>query len=121
MKLKNIKLEDIKQNKVYVYLDEENINVDEAKVKKIKEDSGYYLISGEIEIKDKTKYPAIIGISSDDSGELFEAFFWIESELVSQSDKNFLEKMGKNRESIFPYMYHLNVKVEGDLNKKVQY
>ncbi len=123
MKIKDVRPIDVEKATVYQYLDrkEKIIKIVKMKQKRILEDSGYFLISGKIRINDGTEYPAIIGISSDDSGELFEAYFLINNYWISQSDKKFLKKISKNKKGIFPYKYHLNVEVEGDINKEHQF
>ena len=111
-----IKIEDIKKGRIY-YRDNKN-RICEFKLKEfiITENSGYFLISGKVRIKDGTVYPAILGISSNDCGELFEAYFYINGKWVPQEDKNFLKLLKRKKKEVFPYKYHLNVKVEGDKN-----
>lgn len=123
MKIKDVTLKDIKRKAVYVYVDEENIEIQEVRLRKnsISKNSGYFLIGGKIRIADNTEYYAILGISSDDSGELFEAHFFINGEWVSQKDEQFLKKLGKKKNQIFPYKYHLNAKVGGDANLSQQF
>jgi len=123
MKIKNLKLKEINREKVYYYTNNKNKQIKELKLKKktIAKNSGYYLISGKIKIADGTIYPAILGISSDDSGELFEAYFLLNDLLISQGDKSFLKEIKKKKNHIFPYKYHLNVRIERDENKKHQF
>ncbi len=123
MKISNIKLQDIERKVVYHYTNEENTEIKEIKFKEniVPENSGYFLITGKIKIADGSTYPAIFGISSDYSGELFEAYFLVNGKWVSQEDKNFLKKLGKKKSQVFPYKYHLNVKVGGDVNLSQQF
>lgn len=116
MKIGNIKIKNVEKGSIFRYIDDENIEVKEVKIKGkiIPENSGYYLITGKIRVHDGNVYPAILGISSDDAGEMFEAYFFINGEWVSQMDKLLLKKIGKKKTQVFPYTYHLNVKVEGD-------
>ena len=62
-----------------------------------------------------------MGISSKDSGEMFEAHFLVNKKWISQKDKKFLKKLNKEKSKVFPYKYHLNVKVIGDANTLAQY
>lgn len=123
MQIPDIKLHDVNKNEVFCYLDDENTKIERliALPEKIKKNSGYYLITGCIKIADGTVYPAILGISSDDSGELFEAYFFVNKVWVSQMDQSFLKKIHKKNSDVAPYKYHLNVKVEGDKNTDHQF
>jgi len=122
MKLDDIKPEDIKKNIIYGFIDKDNTKITEIKVKNIlPENSGYYLIPGKIKTADGSMYPAILGVSSDDSGELFDVYCFINNSWTSQNDKNFLKKINKSKSEVFPYKYHLNVKVEGDINEDNQF
>lgn len=116
MKIKDIKIKSVEKGSIFRYIDNENTKVKEAKIKGkiIPENSGYYLITGKIRIHDGSVYPAILGISSDDVGEMFEAYFFINGEWISQMDKQLLKKIDKKKTQVFPYTYQLNVKVEGD-------
>lgn len=123
MRIKDLKLRDTERNAAYYYIDEKNTEIKEYKLKKeiISTNSGYYLITGKIEIANGTIYPAILGISSDDGGELFEAYFLVKNKWVSQQDENFLKKLEKKKYQVFPYKYHLNVKIEDDNNLDHQF
>ena len=75
MKIGDIKLEDIMDNVVYGFVDRDNTKITKIKVKTIlPENSGYYLIPGKIKTANGCIYHAILGVSSDDSGELFDAY-----------------------------------------------
>src|SRR3989344_1135828 len=113
MRIEDIGIEDIGMGAVYCYIDKENKKVKEMKIRKrhIPKNSGYFLITGNIKVADGTRYPGLLGISSNDSGELFEVYFFIRGKLVSQQAKNFLKLIDKKKEEVFPYRYHLNVSV----------
>lgn len=123
MKIEDIKLKDINKGNVFYYFDKKNSQIKEFKPKRgrIQRNSGYFLIPGKIKIADETLYTAILGVSSDNLGELFEVFFLINGKWVSQEDKNFIKKIKKKGDQIFPYRYHLNIKVEGDNNLSNQF
>ncbi len=123
MRVEDIKIEDVEIGAVYSYIDKDNRKIKEIKVKKkwITKNSGYFLITGNIKIADGTIYPALLGISSNDSGELFESYFFIRNKLISQHGKNFMKLIGKKKEEVFPYKYHLNVGVEGDNHPEHQF
>jgi hypothetical protein len=123
MKLNDIIIPFSSKNEVYFYLDKKNIFIEKKIVSKgvISINSGYYLIPGKVKLNDKSIFKAIFGVSSDDSGELFEVHFWINNKLVSQSNKDLLKKMKKTKGMVFPYKYHLNVKVEGDTHTANQF
>src|SRR3989339_1933809 len=115
MKITDIKLNNLKKRSIYYYIDDNNTQIKPVRVSdSIKENSGYFLIAGEIKINDGTKYPALLGISSDDSGEMYEAYFYIDNKLINQNESNFFEQINKTKNQIFPYKYHLNVNVDGD-------
>lgn len=118
MRMEELTLTDVEGKSVYYYTNDENTQIEEFKLKEkaIAENSGYFLITGKIKIADGSIYSALLGISSDDSGELFEAYFFVNGKLVSQDDKDFLRMMGKEEGQIFPYKYHLNINVTGDTN-----
>ena len=122
MKINDIKLKDIKKGSIYNYTNDENTEIKEFKLKQnfIPENSGYYLITGKTKIADGTVYPSILGISSNDSGELFEVYLFLKDRLVKQDNKLHM-KLGKKKYQIFPYKYHLNVKVDGDKNRINQF
>lgn len=123
MKIKDIKLKDVDRGAVYFYQDDSNTKIQEIKLKKkfIPENSGYFLITGKIKINDGTVYHAILGVSSEDSGELFDVFFFVDGMWVGQNSKYFLKILNKKKEEVFPYIYHLNVKVRGDANVSQQF
>ncbi len=123
MKIEDIRLENFGKDVIYQYIDKENLQIKRIKLKenKIKKNSGYFLINGKIKISDGTIYNAILGISSDDSGEMFEAYFYVNDKWISQNNKNFLRLLDKKKDEVFPYKYHLNVEVEGDINRNHQF
>lgn len=118
MELRDIKIRHMKKSVIFVYMDDENTKIKEVKIKgkTLLENSGYYLIPGKIKINDGTVYPAILGISSDDAGEMFEAYFFVNEKWLSQMDKQFLKKISKGKNQVFPFKYHLSIKVKGDRN-----
>src|SRR3989338_2985971 len=103
-KINDLTYEDIKNGKVFIYLDEESNEIDEflQYVNNLKENSGYYLITGEVTLADTTQYPAIFGISSDDGGEMFEFHFLINPGEWASNKDNLEEILNKRKEKIFP-------------------
>lgn len=121
MRIKDLTLHDISERKVYRYVDEENQEITAEDIScEIKENTGYYLISGEVQLKDGTKYPAILGISSDDAGEMFEYHFLTSEGWVASSD-DVCSFLGKAKEQIFPFKYHLTCRILGDIHIANQY
>lgn len=120
MKITNITKSDLNNSYVYYYTNENNQEISSRKTALIKENSGYYLVPGEIKLHDQSKYPALLGISSDDGGEMFEYYLQVGKNWLSNKD-DLKKKMNKTKEDIFPFTYHLNVKAEGDIHTDNQY
>ena len=73
-----------------------------------------------MKLNDGTIYPAIFGISSDDSGEMFEYHFLTEKRWVSSTDDvSYL--LNKKKSEIYPFNYHLNCKILGNIHIDEQY
>ncbi len=123
MKINDLTITDIKKNFVYKYINEESDDIEVALVSedRIPENSGYYLITGEATLTDGTKYPAIFGISSDDGGEMFEFYLFIDSLNWISNKENLPKILRKRKENVFPFRYRLNFKVDGDLHGGSQY
>lgn len=120
MYIDDLKIEDIKDKKVYKFIDEESSKIEEYGGE-IKENTGYYLISGMVLLNDETELPAFFGIDSDDSGEMYEYYFFTPNGWVSSSQTNIESSLGKKIDDIFPFKYHLNREVEGDIHIGDQY
>lgn len=122
MLVKNLTIYDIQQNKAYQYLNEDRgeINPIEGQFEIIKANSGYYLVTGEVKLNDGTLYPALFGISSDDGGEMFEYHFFTENGWIASKD-DICKELKKTKTEIFPFKYHLNIKIEDDFHEDAQY
>jgi hypothetical protein len=121
MRVSDLHPNDFKSCQVYRYVDDETDEIERYPCSSIENHSGYFLISGEITLADGSKYPAILGISSDDSGEMFEFYLYQpEKGWLSNAD-NLSEKLNKARTEIFSLKYHLNVSVQGDVHSDHQY
>ncbi|MBI4707737.1 MAG: hypothetical protein HY761_07425 [Candidatus Omnitrophica bacterium] len=104
----------------YINENSEKIFPVENDDKRILENTGYYLIAGEVKLNDDTTYPAVFGISSDDGGEMFEYHFLTEKGWIGSSD-DICNKLNKTKTRVFPFRYHLFIKVENDLHLDAQY
>ena len=63
-------------------------------------------LNGEVELKDGSRYWAVIGISPEDSGEhWFTGLFLEGGDFVTQDDPDFLNKLGKTKEEVYGYRY----------------
>lgn len=121
MQIKELTLDDIKQAKIFRYVDDENQEiVAEHFSGDIGENTGYYLITGEVKFKDGMTYSAIFGISSDDSGEMFEYHFLSEKGWITSKD-DICKVLNKKKSEIFPFKYRLNCRVLGDIHTDEQY
>jgi hypothetical protein len=63
-------------------------------------------LNGEVELKDGSRYWAVIGISPEDAGEhWFSGLFLENGDFVTQDDPDFLNKLGKTSEEVYGYRY----------------
>lgn len=122
MKIDDVTLKDVENGEVFYWEDDKNTKIAYETVvpPQLLKNSGYYLITGKIKIADGTIYPAILGVSTTDQGELFEAYFYVDGKWLHQ-DEELPKKLGKTKKEVLPYMYHLNVKVQGDLHTGHQF
>ncbi|HOW35679.1 MAG TPA: hypothetical protein PL155_04635 [Candidatus Omnitrophota bacterium] len=123
MKILNLALNDVENGSIYKYIAEDSDDIEIALIHtdNIEESSGSYLITGEVTLADGSRYPAIFGINSDDGGEMSEFYFLVDSDGWVSSSDNLEELLRKKKEEVFPFRYHLNIKVEGDLHTENQY
>lgn len=123
MNIYDITIEHIKSKTVFRYVQEDSgeIMIVNNTQETIPENTGYYLITGEVKLNDGTRYPAIFGISSDDGGEMFEYHFVSDKALISSGEEDIFRTLNKKKQEVFPFEYHLNVNVENDLHRHAQY
>src|SRR3989338_10747047 len=109
MKLHDLAFEDIRKYSVFKYIDENSDEIvpDPEIYNQIKENSGYYLITGEAMLADGTRYSGIFGISSDDGGEMFEFYFFTDELGWLSNNDDLSELLKKSKNYIFPFKYHL--------------
>ena len=63
-------------------------------------------LNGEVELKDGSRYWAVIGISPEDGGEHWFTGLWLEGGgFTCQDDENFLERLGKTKKEVYGYRY----------------
>ncbi len=127
IQLEDITLKDLEEGKVYKEIDDPNdeesiLGLSEVNIKGIiPEYSGFYLISGKIKLADRTELHALFGVDTDSSGELCSTEILTQDGWTSQADNDFLERLKRTKEQVFPYKYHLNKPVYGDIDLEGQF
>jgi len=74
----------------------------------------YSTRSGKVKMADGTIHDAILELCDSDSGEHNGTGIWTDTDLVFQDDPKFLEKLGKTKEQVFPYIYKYDGTMERD-------
>lgn len=78
--------------------------------KRIEVEEEMVLVSGSVIVRDGTKFDAVLLIDESSSGEHCETFFLVAGQgIISQSEKNFLKRLGKTKGQVFPYKYKCHV------------
>src|SRR3972149_1170394 len=77
--------------------------------------SGMYWAAGQVITKNKDSYPLVLQVSTDDSGDVFSAYWKIDGKWCKQNDEDFKKAFGDDSDAIFPVYYKLNVQFEGGI------
>ena len=81
----------------------------------IQANTGMYWAAGQVITKHKISYPLVVQVSTDDSGEVYGAYWKIDGKWCKQNDKEFKKAIGDDIEAIFPVYFKLNVQFEGGI------
>ena len=68
---------------------------------------GFVYVNADFIFADGTKHKGIVEICEDDHGEHYGSMvFTPKDEVTFQDDKDFLSKLGKTQDEVFPYKYN---------------
>lgn len=70
--------------------------------------------SGKVRLADGTEHDAILEFCDHDSGEHYGTGIWTESGVAWQDEADFLSKLGKTKEQVYPYKYKYAGYIEHD-------
>ena len=87
-----------------------------ARGKSINCGDGFSIRTDKILLADGTAYSGLVTISDMDGGELYGAAIYLAdtNDITEQSDDDFLEKLGRSAEEVFPYRYKYHGKIACD-------
>jgi len=81
-------------------------------IEKVYGDKGVVAVNGELRFHDGTEAWAILIIDEASSGEHSgTGVFLPDGDLTFQDDDDFLQKLGKKREDVFPYRYRYSAAI----------
>jgi len=72
--------------------------------------------SGKVKLADGTIHDAVLDFCDSDSGEHYGTGIWTGTGLVWQDDEHFLKALGKTKRDVYPYIYHADTPVPGDIH-----
>lgn len=70
--------------------------------------------SGKVRLADGTEHDAILEFCDNDSGEHYGTGIWTDKGVAWQDEDDFLEKLGRTKEQVFPYKYRYAGHIHGD-------
>ena len=76
---------------------------------------GFVYVNADFIFADGTEHKGIVEICEDDHGEHYSSLIFTDKDgIVSQDDEDFLSKMGKTKEEVFPYKYNYRGVLKGE-------
>ena len=70
------------------------------------DNGAFAMMTGKVRIADGTEYDALIELCVVDSGEHYGTGLWVDDGVTFQDDDDFLKRLGKTAEQVFPYRYN---------------
>ena len=64
------------------------------------------LRTAKLRLADGTEHDGIVQICETDSGEHYGTGIWVDDGVTWQDDADFLERLGRTKEQVFPYKYN---------------
>ena len=82
----------------------------------VRSDDGWSLRSGAVRFADGSEHEAVLMFCDKDQGEHWQTAVWVGGDLVFQEDADFLERLGRTEEQVFPYRYRYAGQMDDDVN-----